>query len=51
MRYVEVIWDKLDLPFTLYVLIMCTKGSCAQKRNIKFIVYKLMANAVLNENC
>jgi hypothetical protein len=50
MRPVEVILDKLDLTFTLYVLIVCTIGSCAQKRNIKFIVYKLMTIAGLNEN-
>jgi hypothetical protein len=50
MRHVEVIWYKLDLPITLFVLIICTNGSCAQKRNIKFIVYKLIAIVGLNEN-
>ena len=48
MRHGGVIWDLFNLPFILRVLNIRTKGNYAQKRNIKFITYRLMAIAGLN---
>jgi len=59
LSYVGNICDKFDLMFTLslslslsiyiyiYILNICTKGHCAQKRNITFIIYQLMVFAGL----
>jgi hypothetical protein len=49
MRHVGVICDKFDLLFTLYILNICTKLHCPQKRNFKFIIYQLVAFPGLKE--